>query len=84
MFKDDHRHQVASAVFQWTLKNQVRNPFVAVFADVMCWCRFDFFQINFGNELRISVMRQKIGEHHHAAEHLLGKSIENVARLDCH
>jgi hypothetical protein len=62
------------------LKNQVSNAFVSFFADVMCWGWLDRIQINFGNKFRFGIVQQKVRKYRCLTEHLLGKSIENVAR----
>lgn len=68
-------------MFQGTLKNQVHYPLVALFAKVMGWRRFEFFQIKPGNKILIAVVSEKIGEYHDPTEHPLYKGVNIVARL---
>lgn len=79
VFKNDHRHQVALAVFQVALENEVDDPLVAFLAKIMCRSRFDLPQVDLGDELGIGVIHQKVDEHENPSEHRLDERVENVA-----
>jgi hypothetical protein len=55
VLKNDYRHQAAIPGLQWTLENQIDNPLITFFADVMRWCQPDFLQINLDNKLGIGI-----------------------------
>ena len=80
MFKNNDDHQVSVTVFKWTLENEVDDPFVPGFADVMRRCRFDVRQINDIDEILFGVKHDEVDEHDDPAEHLFDKGVKNVAR----
>ena len=78
VLKNDDGHQVASTIFQRTLKHQIDDAFVSVVPDIMRWRRFDFRKVDRTDECLIRIKHQKIDKHDKPTEHPLYKNVNRL------